>query len=383
MKRFKVGIIGCGFISNNYIADIKRYFPDLEICAVADVDINRAKETGGKFGIVKALTPEELLADSEPEIVINLTPPQFHFPVNKAILNAGKHLFTEKPFAFTLSDANATLELAREKGLSVGCAPDTFLFSGLQSMNKYVRDGLIGKPLFVTANMVSHGVEMWHPNPAPFYAEGGGPLYDMAAYYLSEIVTMLGPVAHVSAVSGKGFERRRVYSQPHAGEYVNVEIPTHYSAVLGLRSGVVVSMNMSFDVWQSGLPKFEVYGTDGMISYPDPNFGGGVPSVYRKEQEIDTIYQDNDEYRSRAGKCYELPELYHRVANYARGIGVLDLAHALEHQRPNRASGEMARHIVETIECMIKSAETNTVYALTTDCAIPEPIEPGLPVGEL
>ena len=383
MRTYKIGIIGCGSISNTYIPDIQNIYHDLEIHAVADADLNRAGETAKRFGIKHAYRTEELLADDEIEIAVNLTPPRFHQQINLSVLSAGKHLFTEKPFAMNLPEADELITLAGEKGVMIGSAPDTFLSSGLQSMNKYIRDGIIGKPLYVTANMMSHGVEMWHPCPAPFDEAGGGPLYDMAGYYLSAIVSMLGPVDSVSGFCGKGFDRRLILNKAQFGTYLDVEIPTHYSAVLNLKSGVIVSMNMSFDIWRSGLPKFEIYGTDGTISYPDPNFGGGVPSVYRKEQVLDTVFQENEEYRQREAKMYELPELYHRVSNYSRGLGVLDLAYAIEHKRPNRASAELARHITEVIDGIITAANEHCVCKMATSCEIPKPIEPGLFVGEL
>lgn len=192
MRIFKIGILGSGVISRTYLSDIKAFYKNLEVIACADIDVELSQKLASEFGIKKAYTTEELLNDDEVEIVINLTPPQFHVELGKQIIMAGKHLFSEKPFAPNLKDAKEVLELADAKGVKVGCAPDTFLASGLQSLRYYLDANLIGKPFFVTANMTTFGVETWHPNPVPFYTEKSGPLFDMGPYYLSAIVSLLG-----------------------------------------------------------------------------------------------------------------------------------------------------------------------------------------------
>ena len=383
MRVFQVGILGCGVISRTYAADIQAFYPQLRLTACADVMADAARKLAETYQIPKACTPEELLADPEIEIVINLTPPQFHVELNRRIILAGKHLFSEKPFAQTACQAEKLAALAAEKGVRIGCAPDTFLASGLQSMRYYLDAGVIGKPFAFTANMTSFGAETWHPNPAPFYRKGSGPLYDMAPYYLSALVALLGPVESIAAFSAKPHETRHVYTGPNAGAEIPAEIPTHYTAVLRFRCGAVGNLNVSFDICRSDLPMLEIYGDAGTLAYPDPNFGGGTPKVYRKEQLTDTVYQHTPEAEERRKTFRELPELFTRAKDYSRGIGVLDLAAAIERGTPNRASGEIVIHITEAIEGILLSAESGEVYRMRTTCGRPEPLKPGCALNEI
>ncbi len=377
MRIFKIGILGAGVISRTYLADIKAFYKNLEVIACADIDVELSQKLASEFGIKKAYTSEELLKDDEVEIVINLTPPQFHVELNKQIIAAGKHLFSEKPFAPNLVAAKEVLDLADAKGVKVGCAPDTFLASGLQSLRYYLDANLIGKPFFVTANMTTFGVETWHPNPAPFYTKNSGPLFDMGPYYLSAIVALLGPIESIAAFAAKGSDTRHIYVGREAGTDMKVELPTHYSSILRLKSGVVVNFIISFDIYRSNLPMFEIYGDGGTLTYPDPNFGGGTPRVYRKEQYTDTVYQKTEEAITRKNRFYELPELYPRVKDYSRGIGVLDLAKAIEENSNNRANGSLIMHITEAIEGIMISSVNGEFYKMTTTCERPEPLKPG------
>ena len=383
MREFKIGILGCGMISRTYAADIQTFYRRLRIEACADLMPEAAKKLAEEFKIPKTCSSEELLADPEIEIIINLTPPQFHVELNRKIILAGKHLFSEKPFAQTVREAEELVKLAAEKGVRIGSAPDTFLASGLQSMRYYLDAGLIGKPFFATTNMTTFGAETWHPNPAPFFRKGSGPLYDMAPYYLSALVALLGPVESVGAFSAKPAETRHVYTGPMAGSDIPAEIPTTWTAVLRMRSGVIANFNISFDVYRSGLPMFEIYGDGGTLTYPDPNFGGGTPRVYRKEQYTDTVWQHTPEAETRRESFRDLPELFTRAKDYSRGIGVLDLASAIDRNGNNRASGEMIIHITEILEAMMQSAESGTFIRMRTTCERPEPLKPGCALDEI
>ncbi len=377
MRVYNVGIIGCGVISRTYAGDIRAFYPELRVAACADVNPSLAKKLADEFDIPRACKTEELLGDSAIDIVLNLTPPQFHVALDRQIIAAGKHLFSEKPFAPNVAQAREVLALAAQKGVMVGCAPDTFLASGLQSVRWYLDAGLIGKPFFVTANMTTFGVETWHPSPESFYSRGSGPQYDMAPYYLSAIVGLLGPIESIAAYNTCGLEKRRIYVGPRAGSDLRAEVPTHYTAIMRLASGVLVNLNVSYDIYRSNLPMFEIYGDGGTLAYPDPNFGGGAPKVYRKEQFTDPVYRDTQEAKDRSRTFYELPELFPRPKDYSRGIGVLDLAKAIETGGKNRANGELIVHITEAIEGLMISSESGAFYRMTTTCERPEPIMPG------
>ncbi len=375
MRRYTVGILGSGVISRTYLADIRSFYHQLQVTACADLLPERAEALAREFEVPHACTVEQLLRDPDVDIVVNLTPPQSHVEVDRQILEAGKHLFSEKPFAPTLAQAKEILALAAQKGLQVGCAPDTFLASGLQSVRYYLDNGLIGTPFFVTANMTSAGVESWHPNPGPFYREGAGPVMDMGPYYLSAIVSLLGPIQSIAAFSVQPTKERRVWVGPRAGSTVPVQTPTHYSAILRLCSGAAVNLNLSFDVYRSNLPMLEIYGDSGTLTYPDPNFGGGTPTVYRKEQFLNTIYRKDAEADSK--RFYELPEVFTQVKAYSRGIGVLDLARAIDTGGQSRTGGQMLLHITEALEGLLLAAKQGGVYQMTTTCERPAPLTPG------
>jgi predicted dehydrogenase len=336
----RTGIIGCGNISEVYL-EAGRRFEALEIVACADLDRRRAEEKARAFPGVKALTPKALLADKSIGLVLNLTVPKAHAEVTLAALRAGKHVYSEKPLALTREEAQAIGDLAAKKGRLVGCAPDTFLGAGLQTARKLVDDGWIGEPVAATAFMMCHGHESWHPAPEFYYEAGGGPLFDMGPYYLTALVSLLGPIARVCASARASFPERVITSEPQRGKRIAVETPTHIAGVLDFASGAMANLTMSFDVWDHHLPCLEIYGSAGSLQLPDPNtFGGTI--LYR---------------RAGAAEWSPIPHLYD-FAEQSRGIGAVDLIHALEENRPPRASYEMAAHVLDVMHGILKSSES-------------------------
>lgn len=361
----RVGVIGCGAISNAYFTNMAPYAGYARIVACADLNPKQAEAKAEKHGVAKVCSVAELLADDEIDIVLNLTVPQAHVEVNLAALRAGKHVYCEKPFSLTTAEGRKVLAEARKRGLYVGCAPDTVLGGGIQTCRKVIAAGTIGKPLAATANMVCHGHEGWHPSPAFYYQKGGGPLFDMGPYYLTALVTMLGAVKRVTGFSLTSFKERVIRSQPLQGKKIKVETPTHINGVLEFASGVQATLTMSFDVWKHNLPLLEVYGTEGSLACPDPNTFGGAVRVFRQGEkewsDVPLAFEDK----------------------VGRGYGVAEMAVAITKKRACRASGELALHVVDIMESILRSGETRRGITLKTTCRQPAAIPAGLALGEL
>ncbi|MBA2713683.1 MAG: Gfo/Idh/MocA family oxidoreductase [Rubrobacteraceae bacterium] len=335
----RVGVIGCGKISGIYLEN-ESIFDDIEVVACSDLLLERAEAQAEAYGVPRACTPEELLADEEVEIVLNLTVPVVHAKVSMAALGAGKHVYTEKPLAVDREDGQRMLEMAGERDLRVGCAPDTFLGGGLQTCRKVIDEGLIGEPVAVTALMMNHGPEDWHPNPDFFYQPGAGPMFDLGPYYLSTLATLMGPVRRVTGSARVTFPERKISSQPRAGTSITVNTPTHVAGVMDFEGGAVGTLVTTFDVWSEHQSRIDLYGTEGTLSLPDPNTFGGPVRLWRSDENAWT----------------EVP-LTHPYTGNSRGLGLADMAKALRSGRAHRASGELGMHVLDVIHAFLDSSE--------------------------
>jgi len=360
---FGIGILGCGNICNQYVAGVRK-FPFLELVGVADLDPARAAAKAKEHGL-RAFSPDELLAERTVDLVINLTVPKAHTDVNLAALSAGKHVYTEKPFALKLEDASRVLALAKSAGLLVGCAPDTFLGGGIQTARGLIDAGAIGEPVAAVANFANHGPEGWHPDPEFFFQIGGGPMLDMGPYYLTALVNLLGPVKRVTGSTRMSFEERVIGSEKKKGQRIKVEVPTHHSGVYDFAAGAIASVILSFDVWSHTLPIIEVYGKEGSLRVPDPNTFGGTVEVRGPKD----------------GAWRKIP-LTHSD-KVGRGIGVADMACARSNKRAHRASGELAFHVLEAMQAVQLASEGNAPVHMKSTIQRPLPLRPGLNPGEI
>jgi len=362
---FRVGLIGCGAISNAYFEHLAPFLKYAQITACADLDVGRARGKASEHGVGKAYSVMELLDDPEVDAVLNLMIPGAHAEVNLQALQAGKHAYCEKPFSLTYQEGLKVLKEAQKRKLRVGCAPDTVLGGGIQTCRKLIDAGVIGQPVAATANMLCHGHESWHPSPEFYYQAGGGPLFDMGPYYLTSLVTMLGPVKSVSALAKTTFKERLITSRPLHGRKIQVETPTHLCGGLEFDSGVVGTVTMSFDVWAHHLPMLEIYGTEGSLQCPDPNTFGGEVRVWtpKKSEWAQVPLTHSDQI--------------------GRGVGLADMADAWQKRRPHRMNGELALHIVEVMETFHVSAKAGRKIALKSRCQHPEPLPEGLRPGDL
>ncbi len=351
----KVGIIGCGTISDTYIR-IGQTFAGLDIVACADIDGDRARARAAQYNL-QAYSVPELLADSTIDLVVNLTIPHAHAEVALAALQAGKSVYNEKPLAITREDGLAMLELARTRGLLLGGAPDTFLGGGIQTCIQLIDEGVIGRPLGGSAAMLCHGHEHWHPDPAFYYQAGGGPLFDMGPYYLTALVALLGPLRSVTGFARITEPVRTITSQPRAGQTIQVEVPTHVAGVLEFAQGAIVSLTTSFAVWATQMPIMEIYGTAGTLSVPDPNTFGGSVRVYRQSTHT-----------------WEEVTITRPYTANSRGLGLADLAEALHTQRAPRASGTLAYHVLDAMHALYDASTTGQAVLLTSTCERPAPL---------
>jgi predicted dehydrogenase len=365
-KKVKVGIVGCGAISGIYLKNLtaSRY---TEVAACADMLPERAQEAAKKYGVAKACTVKELLADPDIQIVVNLTIPKAHADIAFQCIEAGKSVYNEKPITITREDGKKLLKDAKAKKLLVGGAPDTFLGAGLQTCRKLIDDGVIGKPIAATAFMQCHGHESWHPDPVFYYKAGGGPMFDMGPYYVTALVHLVGPVRKVAGMTGRAFEERIVTSQPKNGLRIPVDVPTHVAGTMEFQNGAIGTIIQSFDVWAHNLPRIEVYGTEGSLSVPDPNTFGGTIKV-----------------RLGAAKEWTEKPFTHGNAENSRGLGIMDMALSLaKPRRKFRASGELCYHVLDVMQGFYDAAEKGKHISMKSKCGQPRPLPAGLPDGEL
>ena len=355
----RVGVVGVGNISGQYLQTAPR-LTNLRITAIADRDAERAAKAAAGVPGARATTPAELYTAEDVDLVLNLTIPLAHAAVAQAAIAGGKHVYGEKPLAATTAEARALLEAAENAGVRVGCAPDTVLGTGIQTARAVLDAGDVGVPVAATAFMVTPGHESWHPDPEFYYQPGGGPLMDMGPYYLTALVTLLGPVRRVVGMSSRPRPTRIVGSGPRAGTEFPVEVQTHVTGVLEHEGGALSTLLMSFDVWAGQLPRIEIYGSQGSFELPDPNWFDGEVGIFR----------------AGAKEWEKVPELG-GYRNASRGYGISDLARALAEGTPHRANGVLAFHVLDVMESLLAAAESGESVVVSSTCERPAAVPAG------
>ena len=359
-----IGIIGCGNISSAYLR-LGPMFKGVDIIAVADLDATAAKARADEFGI-EARSIDALLTSDDIDIIINLTIPAAHYEVTCNILRAGKHAYTEKPLVLTLEQGKEMQKLCDETGLRVGSAPDTFLGAAHQQARQIIDDGQIGKVIAGTAHVMSRGMEDWHPNPDFFFKPGAGPVLDIGPYYVTNLIQLLGPVKRVAALSSMARKQREIGSAPRKGEMIEVETPTNIHALLEFASGATITFSASWDIIAHDHQNMELYGADGTIYVPDPNFFGGDIQMSDAGGKMQT-YQAWDH-------PFGVPNDGEN-ANY-RGAGLADMVAGIEEGRPHRCDVALAVHATDVMTSILKSGETGAFVDMTTTCDRPAPLAP-------
>ena len=363
----KVGMVGVGCISGIYLKNFHEVFKDVQLVAVCDLIRERAENAQKQYNIPKIYdTMEELFADPEIDIVLNLTRPYQHYAVSKAALLAGKHVYSEKPLGADLEEGKELVALAAERGLTIGGAPDTFMGAGIQTCRKLLDDGVIGDLIGGRCVMASHGVESWHPDPDFYYQRGGGPLFDMGPYYITALLNLIGGIREVYGYTHTSYEKRLITAEPHVGEIIEVNTPTHIESFLTFDRGITVSLLTSFDIYNSQQTNIEIYGTKGTLYVPDPNNFSGKITFFNGETKQEE----------------EFPLTFDYPDN-SRCLGLDDLAKSLETGRPGRTTSRQTFHVLETMAGVFESARTGKPYVLKSHFEREAPMDPTLPHGVL
>ncbi|HWE04498.1 MAG TPA: Gfo/Idh/MocA family oxidoreductase [Tepidisphaeraceae bacterium] len=363
----RIGVIGCGAISGAYLAAAKK-FPILRILAVADINGAAAEAKANEFNVSRVCSVCELLADPSVELVLNLTVPGAHASIALDAIAAGKHTYSEKPLGVSRDEGRKILRAATEKGVRVGCAPDTFLGAGMQTARKIIDDGVIGRPVAFTAFMMNRGHETWHPNPDFYYQPGGGPMFDMGPYYLTALLFLLGPIRRIQGMASIAVPRRTITSQPRAGTAITVRTPDHVVGNVEFVGGAVGTLIQSFATWHPAVDEkqpIEIFGTDGAMRAPDPN-RFDLPVSIRLAH--DPAWQ-------------EAPHAF--VQGYDRSVGLADMAYAIRSGRKHRCNGELAFAALDAMQGFFDSSAGGHDYRPAAPFERPAPMPAHLPFGTL
>ena len=367
-NNMRIGVVGCGNISKTYFT-LSKLFKGIEITACADLNPEASKGAAETYKI-KAMEPAKLIKHKDVDIVLNLTIPDQHFAISLAAVKAGKHVYSEKPLTLSLKDGIKLRDTAAAKGVKVCCAPDTFMGGAHQRARKAIDDGELGKITSGTAHVMGFGMEHWHPNPDFFFKPGGGPILDMGPYYVGNLINLIGPVKRVAALANIAKSTRTISSQPRAGETLTVETPTNIHALLEFHNGAAVTLSTSWDVWSHKHANMELYGTEGALFVPDPNFFGGEVLATKKSEKAHALSDWDHPFSKNNQQHGEM-----HFANY-RSAGLADLAAAVHGNRDARCSIDRTLHAVEVMTSVLKSAEDGKFIEMKTTCTQPAPLGP-------
>jgi predicted dehydrogenase len=362
-KKLGIGVIGCGNISKAYFS-LAPLFRGIEMRACADINMDAARARADEFKL-RADTVEGLLAADDIDIIVNLTIPAVHYEVSKQVLDAGKHVYSEKPFVLSVEEGLDLKKRAETEGLRIGSAPDTFLGGAHQLVRELIDAGKLGKITSGSCYVMSHGMEHWHPNPDFFFQPGAGPVLDVGPYYITNLIQLIGPVKQVAAFASIPAKERTISSQPRAGQKVPVNTPTTIHGIMEFHNGAVVTLNASWDVWAHGHAPMELYGEAGTVFVPDPNFFGGDVRITREGEPVKRLPKWNHPF----GVANQKHD-HGMMANY-RTAGLADMAVAIVEGRPHRCSMELALHAVDVMTGILRSGETGKFVPMQTSCERP------------
>ena len=368
-----IGLIGCGNIAETYFR-AQDYFNNIKFVACADKFPEVSKKCADQYNI-KSLTVDEIIHDTNVDVILNLTIPQAHFEISKLALEAGKHVYSEKPMSIKYDEANELVNLAKDNNLYIGNAPDTFLGGGGQVARKFIDDGDIGKVMTGNFIFAFPGVQEFHPNPESWFQSGGGPVIDMGPYFFTTLVNLLGPVKNVRSRGKKFADQREYLVGPKKGKSFNVDISTSVMLDIEFANEAIVQGFISFDVQNHARNHMELYGTKGSLVVPDPNMFGGPVLLSRElgsewqEFSVEDKYLGKTNIINHSGRSNEAP----KQSNY-RGVGLSEMIYSIENNIQHRCNGNLALHVLDIIESTIIASETKKEVSLRSTCEQPKPL---------
>jgi predicted dehydrogenase len=356
IKKLGIAILGCGNIAEPYAETIAAY-PEVELVGMADLDSGRAKELAAKFGGQAYPSMEAMLADGAVELVVNLTIHHAHAETTTRCLQAGKHVHSEKPLALSYAEARNLVELAQQKGLRLGCSPFTIMGEAQQTAWKIIRERRLGVIRVIYAEVNWGRIESWHPAPGPFYQVGA--LYDVGVYPLTLITTIFGPAQRVYAY-GQVVHPDRITKD---GTPFHIDTPDFAVAVVELAGGPVIRLTTNFYVSRRSSKQ------DGV------EFHGDLGSLYLQSwHDFDTTVE-YAEHGQPLQPVQLVREVYRGRRRVEWGRAVRDMAQAIAQNRPHRATGEQAAHIVEILEAITRSMQTGQPVTVHSSFAPSTPME--------
>ncbi|MHB9022753.1 MAG: Gfo/Idh/MocA family protein [Armatimonadota bacterium] len=351
--KVRVAIAGCGNVAKPYANHIKSY-PHVELVGFFDLLPERAAAFVAEHGGKVYSSLEALLADASVDLVVNLTIHHAHAEVVRKCLEAGKHVHTEKPLALSSEEAAALVQLAEDNGLRLSSAPITFMGEAQQTAWKYIRDGKLG-PVRVIYAEVNHGrIEGWHPNPEPFYQVGA--LWDVGVYPLTLMTTFFGPVIGVTAV-GRVVYPDRVTTE---GRPFHIDTPDFVVTVLEFAGGQMARLTTNFyirNTKQGG--SLEFHGDAGSLYLENfQSFGAAVEYAQYGADPLAPV---------------ELVREPFQGIEFGRGVD--ELATAILENRPQRATGKHAAHVIDILDSISRSLKEGRRVEVTSTFTPPQPME--------
>jgi predicted dehydrogenase len=359
-RDLNIAIVGCGNIAGPYAHTLKPY-EHIHLLGATDIDPARAERLVAEYGGTAYPSLDALLADPQVDAVVNLSIHHAHPAVITQCLEAGKHVYSEKPLAMRYAEARALVDLAEAKGLRLSCAPMTFMGEAQQTIWREIRRGTAGPVRMVYADVNWGRIESWHPNPGPFYEVGA--LFDVGVYPLTLVTTFFGPARRVTAFNAVLYPDRVTKE----GVPFHIDTPDWAVAAVELANGTVVRLTTNFYVGHHGKQKgLEFHGDLGSLylgSFQDFNaavefapFGGSYAPIEYARPPFTT-------------------KIGERVLAIEWARGVLDLAEALGENRPQRVTGAQAAHVVEICEAISTSAREGHPIDIRSNFVPPTPLD--------